>query len=111
MSIDNMDLMEIFKAQHDLSDRDISFGDWDYEYIEWLENKINESNIAQWIKTSDKMPRKYKMVIINFKGKLHRIPGKVTEGWWNGEYWSCYACDQGRNESITVAKWMEKPNP
>jgi len=63
----------------------------------------------EWINVQDKLPKKHQMVIMNFEGKMSRIKGKVTEGWWNGEYWDCYSILDGRNEKITVIKWMELP--
>ncbi len=65
----------------------------------------------EWINIKDGMPPIYKPVLINFKGKLSRIKGKVTEGWWNGEYWDCFALLVGQNEKITVIKWMSLPTP
>jgi|688.fasta_scaffold1045629_2 hypothetical protein len=64
----------------------------------------------EWIDVKDKKPKKYQMVIINFKGKMSRIKGNVCEGWWNGEYWDCYAILTGLNENITVKKWMPLPS-
>ena len=80
-------------------------------FIRLIPDDFFDAPVTEWINTSDQMPFKYKMVIINFEGNLSRVGGKVTEGWWNGNYWDCYARISKLKESITVAKWMPKPNP
>lgn len=79
-------------------------------YLRQYKKQICKEQREIWIKSVDEKPKKYKMVIINFKGKLSRIKGKVTEGYWNGEYWDCYALLSGINEEITVDKWMYLPS-
>lgn len=69
----------------------------------------NKTGIGEWVSVKDGLPKKYKHVIMNFTGKMSRIKGKVCEGWWNGEYWGCYAILNGLNEKITVIKWMDLP--
>ena len=67
------------------------------------------ANQSKWIDVKDELPKKYKMVIINFNGTMSRVKGNVCEGWWNGKYWDCYAILTGLNEKITVIKWQNLP--
>jgi len=71
---------------------------------------MSEEAVKKWINVQDRLPKKYQSVIMHFKGRMSRITGKVTEGWWNGEHWDSYSILDGRNEKITVIKWMELPS-
>lgn len=64
-----------------------------------------------WIRVEDGLPKKYKSVIMKFKGVLSRVDDKVCEGWYDGDHWDCFALLYGMNEKITVTHWQPLPAP
>jgi len=49
-------LKKLFKEEYLLLARDILSGDYDEEYVKWLENKIDESSFMEWIETDLQKP-------------------------------------------------------
>lgn len=65
--------------------------------------------MSNWINAEEKLPKKYVSVLFAFKGKISRVKGKVCEGWYNGEYWDCFASLDGLNEKFKVTHWQPLP--
>lgn len=65
--------------------------------------------MEEWTKVEDDLPKKYKMVMIKYKGKMSRVKNtnNTYVGWYNGSEWDNYAILIGINEKITVTHWKE----